>query len=89
MRTITPPTTLNSSPDPDAGYQAILDQVVAAADRIRQRAATARHAAPGRRVTVLTELAVSLRAAGEQLGEQLPYDADGGWPPLPPVDEAP
>ena len=86
MRTVAPPAAI---PGPDAGYQATLDQVGAAADSIRRQVAAARHADPGHRTPVLADLAAHLQAACEQLQEQLRRHADDGWPPLPPTDEAP
>ncbi|MGI5243207.1 hypothetical protein [Dactylosporangium sp. CA-139066] len=76
-------------PSPDTGYQAILDQIGAAADSIRRQVASARHAEPGRRIRALTDLAAHLHTAADQLQEQLRQQADDGWPPLPPTDEAP
>jgi hypothetical protein len=86
MRTIAPSA---ATPGPDAGYQAMLDQLAAAVDRIRRQVAVARHAEPGRRTSTLTDLATHLHNIGEHLQAQLRQEADNGWPPLPPTDEAP
>lgn len=86
MRTVAPSAAI---PSPDAGYQAMLDQVAAAADSIRRQVASARYAEPNRRTPVLADLAAHLHTAAEQLQEQLRRHADDGWPPLPPTDEAP
>ncbi|MGI5185523.1 hypothetical protein ACQEVZ_55700 [Dactylosporangium sp. CA-152071] len=86
MRTAAAPAEV---PRPDAGYQAMLDQIAAAADSLRRQVASARHIEPARRSTVLADLAARLQTAAGQLREQLHRYADDDWPPLPPTDDAP
>ncbi|MFG2042234.1 hypothetical protein [Dactylosporangium sp. NPDC048998] len=64
-------------------YLQTLDQVEAGLDRLHQLLHRSRRAPAGARGQRLTDLHTALRALGQVLN-----DAQGGWPPPPPEDEA-